>query len=94
MNYEQPMIYDFPYSNPFTKIACGVGLVWLGIIALKSTKVLDEISPTPRKNRKGLMNGKIDKDIEQKNRVLGGPVPSNPNIPFYSRNNYNRRRKR
>ena len=94
MNYSNPMIYDFPYSNPVTKIACGVGLLWLGYVAIKSSKALDEVEPTPRKNRKGVMDGKIDRDIDKKNQVLGGPVPSNPSVPFYSRHNYNRRRKR
>ena len=94
MNYSNPKISDFPYDNPVTKIACGIGLLWLGFIAVRSTQTGDSITPIRRKNRKGVMDGKIDKDIDEKNRVLGGPVPSNPNVPFYSRQNHNRRRRR
>ena len=93
MNYTQPMISDFPYSNPVTKIACAVGLLYVGYMAVRSTKVGDDITPVRRKNRKGVMDGVIDKAIDEKNRLLGGGVPSNPDIPYYSRQNHNRRRK-
>lgn len=94
MNYTQPMISDFPYSNPVTKIACGVGVLWLGYLAIRYTKKDEDIIPNRRLNRKGVMNNILDKAIDEKNRVLGGPVPSNPDVPFYSRENYNRRRRR
>ena len=94
MNYSNPTIYDFPYSNPVTKIAGAVGLLWLGYVAVRSTQTGDNITPVRRKNRKGVMDGAIDKAIDEKNRVLGGPVPSNPDVPYYSRQNHNRRRKR
>ena len=93
MNYSQPMISDFPYSNPVTKIACAVGLLYVGYMAIRTTKVGDDITPVRRKNRKGVMDGAIDKAIDKKNRLLGGGVPSNPDIPYYSRQNHNRRRK-
>lgn len=94
MNYSFPTISDFPYDNPVTKIAFGVGVAWLGYLAIKSSKAGDSIEPVRRKNRKGVMDGVIDKAIDEKNRVLGGAVPSNPDVPFYSRQNHNRRRKR
>ena len=94
MNYSDTVIRDFPYSNPGTKIACGVGLLWLGYMAIKSTKAHENVTPVRRQNRKGVMDGKIDRAIDARNRALGGPVPSNPDIPYYSRQNHNRRRRR
>ena len=73
MNYSQPMISDFPYSNPVTKIACAVGVLYVGYMAIRTTKVGDDITPVRRKNRKGVMDGAIDKAIDKnilKNDVL------------------------
>lgn len=92
MNYTQPMISDFPYDNPVTKIACGVGILWLGYLAIKHAKGTD-MEPIQRKHFKGFSRNHIDKQIDQKNRALGGKVPSNPEVPFYSNQNYNRRRR-
>ena len=92
MNYTQPVISDFPYSNPVTKIAGGIGLLWLGFVAIRSCRAEQGVTPIRRKNRKGVMDGAIDKAIDDRNRVLGGSVPSNPDVPFYSRHNYSRRR--
>ena len=94
MNYTQPVIYDFPYDNPVTKVACGIGVLWLGYLAIRYSKKDEEITPVRRLNRKGFMNNILDKAIDEKNRALGGPVPNNPDIPFNSRENYNRARRR
>ena len=50
-------------------------------------------APQSRKHRKGFTANKIDHQIDNQNRVSGGRVPANPDVPFYSRHNYNRRRR-
>ena len=92
MNYTQPMTYDFPYENPVTKIACGVAIVYLGFMAIKHAKGVDQ-QPIQRKHHKGFTRNNIDEQIDSRNRSLGGKVPSNPSVPFYSNQNYNRRRR-
>lgn len=92
MEFKQPMIEDFPYDNPVTKIACAVGLAWVGFILIRHAKSSDQ-TPQSRKGREGFTMSKIDDAIDKKNRAYGTKVPSNPDVPFYSRHNYNRRRR-
>lgn len=92
MNYTQPIISNFPYSNPVTKLAMAGGLVWLGFVAVKYSKAIDK-TPAKRRERKGFTTSKIDHDLDHRNKYAGRPVPSNPDVPFYSRHNYNRRRR-
>ena len=92
MNYTYPTISDMPYNNPITKIACGVGIVWLGYLAVRSTQVEESSVPRTKHRKGGLINNFLDRSIDEKNRVLGGRDASNPDVPFYSRHNYNRRR--
>ena len=92
MNYESRPILNFPYDNPITKVAIGIGALWVGFIAIKHAKFSDQ-QPVKRRARQGFTTGKMDHDIDKRNRAFGLPVPSNPDIPFYSRHNYNRRRR-
>lgn len=92
MNFQQPMTYDFPYSNPVTKLACGIGVIWLGFVLVRHAKSADA-TPQRRKGREGFTTNVIDHAIDGKNRVVGKTVLKNLDIPFYSRHNYNRRRR-
>ena len=86
-------IYTTPFDNPYTKVACVLGVVWLGYIGIRYAKKDGHDSPQSRKSRQALTANSIDKQIDGRNRAYGGKVPSNPDIPFYSRHNYNRRRR-
>ena len=92
MNYTGKVIRDFPYENPITKTACAIGVLWLGFIAINYAE-RNERLPERRKNRQALTSNAIDNAIDSRNRALGGKVTSNPSVPFYSRHNYNRRRR-
>lgn len=92
MNYTQNIVQDFPYDNPVTKIACAIGVLWLGYVVVGYSK-RNERLPERRKHRQALTTNAIDNAIDARNRAFGGKVPSNPDIPFYSRHNYNRRRR-
>ena len=92
MEFKQEMVYDFPYSNPITKVACGVAVVWLGYVLIKHAKSAD-VTPQSRKGREALTANKIDNAIDGRNRAYGGSLPSRQDVPFYSRHNYNRRRR-
>ena len=85
------VIYD-PYGNPYFKAALAVGVLWAGIVAVRSTKFMTP-EPIQRKARQNFTTNKVDRDIDRKNRALGRPVPNNPDVPFQSRHNYNRRRR-
>jgi hypothetical protein len=95
MNYSAPsssILIDQPFNNPLTKIACGIGLVYVGYMGIKyATK--EEPSPHNRRARQGFTTSKVDQAIDHKNKVSGHPVPSNPLVPHYSRHNQNRRRR-
>lgn len=92
MDYSQPITEDFPYANPVTKVICAVGVAYLGYMGYKYAKASDE-TPESRKGRKRFGLSQIDKIIDDKNRAYGGKVLANPDVPFYSRHNYNRRRR-
>ena len=86
-------ILDFPFENPITKAAIGIGVLWVGFIALNYTK-RNEQTPHRRKHRQALTSNHIDRQIDSRNRAVGHRVPpTNPDIPTYSRHNYNRRRR-
>ena len=92
MNYSQDPILNFPYSNPVTKTAMCVGAAYLVFMGIRYAKKDDGL-PQQRRARQGFTTSKIDHDVDSRNRAYGVPVPSNPNVPFYSRHNYNRRRR-
>ena len=92
MNYTQPIVNDFPMSNPVTKFALALGVGYLGFMAVRSAKYTEQ-EPIQRKHHKGFSRNHIDNQIDEKNRLLGGKVPSNHTVPFYSNQNYNRRRR-
>ena len=73
-------------------------LVAIGGVALVSyityNKVVnDKSNPERRKHRQALTLSDVDKQIDQRNNAFGKKVTANPEIPFYSRHNYNRRRR-
>ena len=85
--------YNTPFDNPYTKAACALGLVWVGYMGIRYAK-RDDIGPERRKNRQSLTLNNIDKQIDSRNFAMGGKIlKSNPDVPFYSRHNYNRRRR-
>ena len=84
--------YQTPYDNIFTKVAFGAAILWVGFMGIKYAKY-NEQSPGSRKNRQALTATNIDHQVDRKNRAMGAKVPSNPDIPFFSRHNYNRRRR-
>ena len=92
MNYRTPVINNFPYDNPVTKVACAIGIGWLAYIGISRAKANDKL-PQRRKDRQRLMAGPIDKAIDSMNRAWGGPVEATPDVPHYSRHNYARRRR-
>ena len=73
-------------------IALGMIVVWAGYIALNNT-LNKQNEPSRRKHKQGLTANHIDHQIDQRNRVHGGKVPANLDVPFYSRHNYSRRRR-
>ena len=85
-------IYTTPYENPYTKVACAVGLAWVAYMGIRYAKHNDD-TPHTRKNRTSLTATSIDNQVDKRNRAFGGKVPSNPDVPFFSRHNYNRRRR-
>ena len=93
MNYRTPVVYDYPWDNPITKVACAVGVGWLAYIAISRSK-RDERLPERRKKRQALTANSIDLQIDARNRAFGGKVPANPDVPWYSRHNFNRRRRK
>ena len=92
MNYRTPVINNFPYDNPITKVAGAVGIGWLAYLAISHAKS-NEQTPQRRKDRQRLMSGPVDKAIDARNRAFGGPVAANPDVPHHSRQNYSRRRR-
>ena len=93
MDFEDPLYYNFPWDNGLTKFVCLVGVGYAGYLAIKYAKYSDQ-SPVQRRARQGFTTSKIDHDIDSRNKSYGVPVPSNPDIPHYSRHNYSRRRRR
>ena len=95
MNYygNSGVLIDRPFSNPITKAACGVGLLWVGYTAIKYATKQNSTEPMQRRARQGFTTSKVDHAIDSRNKAFGKPVPSNPNVPFDSRHNYNRRRR-
>ena len=94
MNYpSESIIQDTPFDNPLTKVACGIGLAYLAFVGIRYARKHGQSSPMSRKARQGFTSSQVDQKIDKRNRAFGGPVPANPDIPFYSRHNYNRRRR-
>ena len=94
MNYPGgATLFNTPYDNPFTKVAAGVGLLYVGFLGVKYCQA-DDNEPVRRKSRQNFTSSKVDQAIDHRNRVYSGKHPkSNPKIPFYSRHNQTRRRR-
>ena len=94
MNYPSDnIIQNTPFNNPFTKLAAGIGLLYVGFIGVKYCQA-DDNQPVRRKSRQNFTSSKVDQAIDHRNRVYSGKHPkSNPKIPFYSRHNQTRRRR-
>ena len=93
MNYssESLILQDTPFDNPVTKIAMGVGILYLGFMAVKYAK--KEEPSNNRRARKGFTTNKINHSIDHRNKAFGRPVQNNPKVPFKSRHNYSRGRR-
>ena len=79
-------------SDTISKMAMYSGIAVAGYIAYN--KVMnDDSKPEKRKHRQSLTLGQLDKQIDERNNAFGKRVPANPDVPFYSRHNYNRRRR-
>ena len=81
MNYSTPVVRNFPYDNPVTKLACAVGLGWVAYVAISSAKRDDRL-PQRRKHRQALTSNDIDKAIDSRNRAYGGRSPRIPTSPI------------
>ena len=93
MNYRsENVVQNFPFSNPITKIAIFAGVAYVGFMAVNYAKKNDA-KPQSRRQRQGFTSSHIDHKIDARNRAFGKPIPANPMVPFYSRHNYNRRRR-
>lgn len=79
-------------SDTITKATMYGGLALAGVYAYKYATRKDN-QPERRKHRQALTMGEMDKQIDAKNNAFGRKVPANLNVPFYSRHNYNRRRR-
>lgn len=84
-------VYD-PSNDPVVKLAVCVGIGWGIYVCLNSGKKHRQ-TPQRRKHRASLTLGHIDKQIDGRNFSIGKKVISIPDVPFYSRHNYNRRRR-
>lgn len=75
-----------------TKIAVAGLCLWAGYLTV-SKVIYKQNEPQRRKNKQSLTANHIDNQIDNMNRIQGTPVPANLDVPFYSRHNYNRRRR-
>ena len=92
MNYYTDERFNVPFENPITKLACFLGVGYVGYLGVKYA-MADDRMPVQRRARQGFTTSKIDHDIDSRNKYFGRAVPSNPDVPHYSRHNYNRRRR-
>ena len=84
-------VFD-PANDPVLKLtACAFG-AWLIYLCVNKGRK-DRQSPQRRKHRQAITAGSVDKMIDSRNFAVGKKVKSNPDLPFYSRHNYNRRRR-
>ena len=79
-------------ADTMTKLVATGGIALIGYIAYNKV-VNDKSNPERRKNRQSLTLSDVDKQIDQRNSAFGKKVDANPEVPFYSRHNYNRRRR-
>ena len=93
MNYYSEPLIDMPYDNPMTKVGMAVVAAYIVYLGVRYAEKGKEDTPGSRKSRARFSTNKIDNTIDNKNRYFGGAVPANPNVPHYSRHNYNRRRR-
>ena len=84
-------VYD-PANDPMIKLAV-CGLVGWGVYIYLNRGQKNKQTPERRKQRAALTLGHVDKQIDRKNFAVGKKVASVPDLPFYSRHNYNRRRR-
>ena len=93
MNYYSPELVDMPFDNPITKIGICVAVTYVAYLGYKYVEKAKEDTPGNKRHRKYFTSNKIDNKIDHRNRFYGSSVPANPKVPFYSRHNYNRRRR-
>ena len=84
-------VYD-PQNDPVIKFTVCAALGWGIYMYLQSGKK-NKAKPQRRKHRASLTLGKVDKQIDGRNFSAGKKIKSVPDLPFYSRHNYNRRRR-
>lgn len=89
--YFSDEIYD-PGNDPMIKLAV-CGLIGWGVYIYLSKGQKNKQTPQRRKHRAALTLGHMDKQIDSRNFAAGKKVKSVPDLPFYSRHNYNRRRR-
>lgn len=79
-------------TDTITKATMFGGLALVGYITFN--KVMNkENQPERRKHRQALTLSDMDNQVDARNQAYGQKIPSNPDVPFYSRQNYNRRRR-
>ena len=87
------IIRDNPMENPVTKFALYAGVAYVAFLLIRSKKAEDKETPRHKhRQHYGMGYNAIDQQIARNNRAHGGKVKANPDIPYYSRNNVNRRR--
>ena len=79
-------------ADTMTKIVAFGGVALLGYITYNKV-VNDDSKPSTRKMRQAFTLSDIDNQIDQRNNAFGKKVPANPDVPHYSRHQYNRRRR-
>lgn len=75
-----------------TKLVATGGIALIGYIVYNKV-VNDKSNPSTRKLRQSFTLSDMDNQIDQRNNAFGKKVPANLDVPFYSRHNYNRRRR-
>lgn len=78
--------------NRTTKYALFGAFAYGGFLLLNNKSNL-ETHPNKRKHMKGFSANHIDHQLNDKNKISRGNIPLNSKVPFYSRHNYNRRRR-
>ena len=79
-------------TDTMTKLVAGGGVALIAYITYHKV-VNDKSNPERRKNRQALTLSEMDNQIDQRNNAFGKKVNANLDVPFYSRHNYNRRRR-
>lgn len=78
-----PIYTNDTYGNGFSKIAIGIGLIWIGTLIFKNT-VAPSSSKQYHQHKRYVLKSKnkINKQIEAKNRAVKLP----PKVDIFTRN--------